>query len=73
MDRGLASHGARTALIAPDKFKGTLSAAEVAEPLARGFASRGWRARCLPVADGGEGTAEALLRARGGRLVSVRA
>lgn len=62
----------RTVLIAPDKFKGSFSAVEVAELIASGFAGSAWMACCLPVADGGEGTAEALLRARGGRFVSAR-
>lgn len=48
-------------LLAPDKFKGTLSAAEVARALALGIR----RVRpdavvdCLPVADGGDGTLDA--------------
>ncbi|MCA9281017.1 MAG: glycerate kinase [Phycisphaeraceae bacterium] len=51
-------------LIAPDKFKGTLSAREAAEAIARGVRraadARGIRAETdlCPVADGGEGTAE---------------
>jgi glycerate 2-kinase len=62
-------------LIAPDKLKGTYSAGEAAEALARG-----WRARrptdeleLLPLADGGEGTAAALLAARGGTWRTVPA
>jgi glycerate kinase len=53
-------------LVAPDKFKGTMSAAEVAAAIARGLRDGGRKAEELPVADGGEGTAEALLRALGG-------
>jgi glycerate kinase len=49
-------------LIAPDSFKGTYSAREVAEAIARGA---GPDVDLCPVADGGEGTLEALL-ARGG-------
>jgi glycerate kinase len=45
-------------VIAPDKFKGSLSAAEVAQAVRRGFLS--YRSDldilCLPVADGGDGT-----------------
>jgi glycerate kinase len=53
-------------LVAPDKFKGTMTAAEVAAAIARGLREGGRRADELPVADGGEGTADALLRALGG-------
>jgi glycerate kinase len=49
------------ALVAPDSFKGTFSAAEVAEAVARGLESGGVDAVRMPVADGGEGTMEALL------------
>jgi glycerate 2-kinase len=59
------------ALLAPDKFKGTYSAAEVCALLAPGVEGLGWRARSLPVADGGEGTAAALLAARGGEWRSA--
>lgn len=60
-------------LIAPDKFKGSASAAEVAAALARGLA-RIWpqaEFRLLPMADGGEGTAEAIVRAANGSWVEV--
>ena len=55
-------------VIAPDKLKGTYSAAEAAEALARGWRSRRPRdeLELVPLADGGEGTAAALLAARGG-------
>ncbi|MBV9656835.1 MAG: glycerate kinase [Verrucomicrobia bacterium] len=67
-------------LFAPDKFKGSLSGAEAARALAAGFRA-GWPAagraeeddlemECLPVADGGEGTAEALCDALGGRWIT---
>jgi glycerate kinase len=55
-----------TVLIAPDAFKGTLRAAEVARALAHGVEAAGLQADPCPVADGGEGTAEALLEALGG-------
>lgn len=58
-------------VVAPDGFKGTLTAAEVASALARGMRAGGLRAVELPVADGGEGTIDALLRARGGELRSA--
>ena len=56
-----------TVLIAPDSFKGSLSAVEVAEALAAG-----WRAarphdtiELAPLADGGEGTLDAIAAAGG--------
>lgn len=55
-------------LVAPDSFKGTLSASEVAAALAAGLRSAGREAVELPVADGGEGTMEVLLGALGGSL-----
>jgi glycerate kinase len=59
-------------LIAPDAFKGTLSAREVALALARGARDGGGEIEICPVADGGEGTLEILLRALGGRRVQTR-
>jgi glycerate 2-kinase len=47
-------------LVAPDKFKGTLTASDVAAALAAGLRDAGHEAHELPVADGGEGTAAAL-------------
>jgi glycerate kinase len=49
------------ALVAPDSFKGTFSAREVAAAIARGLRTAGREAEELPVADGGEGTIDALL------------
>jgi glycerate kinase len=60
-----------TILVAPDSFKGTLSAAEVAEAIGRGLAQAGRPVDLCPVADGGEGTLEALLPAVEGELHSV--
>lgn len=45
---------------APDKFRGTASAAEVAAAVARSVVDVGGSAVELPMADGGEGTLEAL-------------
>ncbi|MFL5839637.1 MAG: glycerate kinase [Thermoleophilaceae bacterium] len=55
-------------LIAPDSFKGTLSAAEVAHALAEGIRAAGADAEEMPIGDGGEGTMDALLAALGGEL-----
>jgi glycerate kinase len=45
---------------APDKFRGTASAHEVADAIARAATAQGWRCDRVPMADGGEGTLEAL-------------
>jgi glycerate kinase len=47
-------------LVAPDSFKGTFSAAQVAAAVARGLRAGGREAVELPIADGGEGTMDAL-------------
>ena len=60
-------------LVAPDKFKGTLSGAEVAAAIAEGLREGGRNAEELPVADGGEGTAAALAGALGGEWVEADA
>ena len=54
------------ALVAPDSFKGSFSAFEVAAALASGLRGGGADAEELPVADGGEGTLAVLLDALGG-------
>lgn len=60
-------------LVAPDKLKGSLSARAAAEAMARGVERAGESViATLPLADGGEGTLDALLVARGGELRSVR-
>ncbi|MEV4237030.1 glycerate kinase [Nocardia sp. NPDC049737] len=50
-------------LIAPDKFKGSLSATEVADNLAHGLARAGVDSVTLPLADGGDGSVAAALAA----------
>ena len=57
-------------VIAPDSFKESLSSEAVAQAIARGFASVFPSAEqvLLPVADGGEGTTDALIAATGGQL-----
>lgn len=56
--------------VAPDSFKGTLSAPEAAEAMALGVAEAWPEAHVerLPMADGGEGTAALLAAATGGTL-----
>ena len=46
-------------LIAPDKFKGTLSAKEVADALAAGLITKA-DVRIIPLADGGDGSIDAI-------------
>ena len=62
-------------LVAPDKFKGSLSAQEAAAAIAEGWragsrSSLDLQISCRPVADGGEGTAKVICDALGGSWVS---
>ena len=58
-----------TAVACPDKFRGTLSAAEAAAAMARGLRSAGIESVVeLPLADGGEGTLDVIRAVRGGAL-----
>jgi glycerate kinase len=61
-------------LVAPDKFKGTLTAREAANAIAAGWRRAAPEAvmDVLPMADGGEGTMEALMAALGGHQRTVR-
>jgi len=62
----------RPVLVAPDSFKGTFRAAAVAGAIGRGLERAGLMPPDLcPVADGGEGTLDALLPQLGGELVGV--
>jgi len=60
------------AVVAPDDFKGTFSAREVAAAVARGLRSAGVDADELPIADGGDGTLDALLASAGGEMHAAR-
>ena len=62
-------------LIAPDSFKGSLTSREAGEAIARGFARVFPDAdlTVLPLADGGEGTVDALVSAVGGEILSADA
>ena len=63
----------RKIVLAFDSFKGSLASLEVADAFAEGFSAVA--SDCtfvkLPVADGGEGTVEALVAALGGEFVKV--
>jgi glycerate kinase len=62
----------RPVLVAPDKFKGTFRASEVAAAIGRGLERAGLMPPDLcPVADGGEGTQDALVTALGGEIVAA--
>jgi len=63
-----------TVVLAPDSFKGCLSARAAAEAMATGL-GRVWpdvEIVARPMADGGEGTLEAVLAACGGRRLTAR-
>lgn len=68
------SRAALKVVVAPDSFKGSCSAVEAAGALARGVRSALVAARDVvevPLADGGEGTLDALVAAWGGRVAEV--
>ncbi len=62
-------------LIAPDKFKGALNAHEVAENIAEGLCDvlPAAKIEIVPMADGGEGTAEVICNAGEGSWLECRA
>ncbi|HEX2396612.1 MAG TPA: glycerate kinase [Solirubrobacteraceae bacterium] len=62
---------ARPVLVAPDSFKGTLTAAQVADALQHGLERAGWRCDRCPAADGGDGTLDVLLAALSGELMET--
>ncbi|HEX9098672.1 MAG TPA: glycerate kinase [Candidatus Dormibacteraeota bacterium] len=61
-------------IVAPNSFKGSLSASQAAAAIARGVREARPEAEVveIPVADGGEGTVEALVSARKGMYRSVQ-
>jgi len=60
-------HAALPVLVAPDSFKGTFSAPEVAALVRDGLLERGREAVALPVADGGDGTLDVLAGSLGAK------
>jgi glycerate kinase len=58
-------------LVAPASFRGCLSAAQAAEAIARGVRAGGGDPAIAPVADGGDGTLDALVAALGGSVMGV--
>lgn len=68
------SNAAPVIVIAPDSLKGSCSSPEAAQALARGVRSAlgdTVEVREIPLADGGEGSLEALVSAWGGRIADV--
>lgn len=61
-------------VVAPDSFKECLRASEVAEAIRAGWLEGmpGAEVICIPLADGGEGTVEAVVSATQGDLVTVQ-
>lgn len=57
-------------VIAPDSFKESLTAMEAAQAMAEGFMEifPDANCRCVPMADGGEGTVQAIISGTGGHL-----
>jgi glycerate 2-kinase len=60
-------------LVAPDKFKGSLTALEAAQAMERGIrkALPDARVVMVPLADGGEGTVEAMVNVPGGQTINI--
>ena len=63
-----------TIVIAPDKFKGSLSADQVCKAISEGLhtLSSSWQLISIPLADGGEGTSELLTTFSNGTYVKVK-
>lgn len=66
-------------VIAPDSFKGSLTAVAAADAMERGILKAAAKSgvkvniKKVPMADGGEGTVEAVISAAGGRIVKTQA
>ncbi|MEV4422752.1 glycerate kinase, partial [Patulibacter sp. NPDC049589] len=72
-DSAVADAAGPVVLCAPDKLRGAVDAAGAARALAEGVREAGGRPILLPVADGGEGTLDAVLACGLGRAASVPA
>jgi glycerate kinase len=62
-------------VIAPDSYKGSLSSGEVADAIEKGIkdANKAVNVDKVPLADGGEGTVNAVIKACGGKKVNLKA
>ncbi|HAZ37923.1 MAG TPA: glycerate kinase [Clostridiaceae bacterium] len=60
-------------VVAPDSFKGSLTAMEVAEAIERGIKKVDEKIEVIkaPMADGGEGTVQSLVDATGGKIIET--
>jgi len=60
-------------VIAPDSFKGSLSALEVAKSIQKGILNvdENIESVIVPMADGGEGTVQSLIDASGGKIIEL--
>ena len=60
-------------VIAPDSFKGSLTALEVAESIEKGIKNvdESIETLIVPMADGGEGTVQSLIDASGGKIIEL--
>jgi len=69
--RGGENYSKMKIVIAPDSFKGTLTSKEVAELIEKGIRRVFPQAKIVkvPLSDGGEGTVDALIEARGGKVI----
>jgi len=60
-------------VVAPNAFKGSLSAVKAAEAMRAGILAVDprWRISCVPVADGGDGLTEVMLQGMGGKRIET--
>lgn len=60
-------------VLAPDSFKESLTAAQVCQAMERGIKQVAPQAeiKAIPMADGGDGTVDALVAATGGQIISI--
>ena len=61
-------------VIAPDSYKGSLTAMEVANSIEEGIIkyNKNIEVVKVPMADGGEGTVQALVDATGGKIINLK-
>ncbi|WP_175989793.1 glycerate kinase [Bacillus sp. Marseille-Q1617] len=61
-------------VIAPDSFKGSMTSIEAADAIQRGVeqVNSSWETTLVPMADGGEGTVEAIMSILGGEKIDRR-
>lgn len=61
-------------VVAPDSFKGSISAKEAADSIKRGILRiyKNTDVVCVPMADGGEGTVQSMVDATGGKIIYAK-